>query len=133
MEVVAGMPVASVIRWHSRTSASNPNQPEDVPFQAITSMRAWASSAAAARIGPSSNCASAVPDSAISVTGKRPKCADTSGNPASIAAVTGSSTVLEDGVNMPSRTRRVMAAPRLGRGRSMGGWRPSAGRCLCAA
>ena len=32
-DVHAGMPVASVMRWHRRSSASKPSQPDDVPFQ----------------------------------------------------------------------------------------------------
>jgi hypothetical protein len=39
------------------------------------------------------------------VTGKREKCALTSGRPAIMAAVTGSSTVFDEGVSMPNRMR----------------------------
>src|SRR5580692_68525 len=46
---------------------------------------------------------SACRDSAISVTLKREKCAVTPDTPASIAVVIGSSTVLDEGVNMPRR------------------------------
>ena len=76
----------------------------------MTSTRACARSSAAARIAWSSNCASASPVSAISVTRKREKCTDTSGKPASILMVTGSSVVLDDGVSMPRRTAIVIAA-----------------------
>src|SRR6202012_4478988 len=67
-------------------------------------------SSAAAMIGRSSNCASASPVKAISVTRNREKCTDTPGRPASIAAVTGSSVVLDDGVSMPRRIGAVMPA-----------------------
>ena len=56
----------------------------------------------------SSNCASAGPDSAISVTLKREKCAVTSGSPEIIAVVTGSRMVLEDGVSIPRNTRELI-------------------------
>ena len=59
-------------------------------------------------MGAGSNWLSAWPSSEISVTRKRLKWADTSGNPASMAVVTGSSTVFEDGVNMPIRVRWPM-------------------------
>src|SRR3954454_1774678 len=106
--VHAGIPVAPVIRSQSRTSRSKPSHPDEVPFQAITLTLACASSSAAARISVSSNCASAGPDSAISVTLKREKCAVTSGRPAIIAVVTGSRIVLEDGVSIPRKTRSVI-------------------------
>src|SRR3954451_1233874 len=106
--VHAGIPVAPVIRSQSRTSRSKPSHPDEVPFQAITLTLACASSSAAARISVSSNCASAGPDSAISVTLKREKCAVTSGSPAIIAVVTGSRVVLEDGVSIPRKTRSVI-------------------------
>src|SRR3954451_1927905 len=109
--VHAGIPVAPVIRSQSRTSRSKPSHPDEVPFQAITLTLACASSSAAARISVSSNCASAGPDSAISVTLKREKCAVTSGRPARIAVVTGSRIVLEDGVSIPRNTRSVMTSP----------------------
>src|SRR5258708_28406120 len=86
--VHAGMPVACVIRSHSCQSRSKPSQPDEVPFQAITLTLACASNSAARRISESSNCASAGPDSAISVTLKREKWAVTSGSPAIIAVVT---------------------------------------------
>ena len=70
-------------------------------------MLAAASNSAAASIGSSSNWPSAPSDNAISVTRNRPKCADTSGNPASIAAVTGSSVVFDEGVSMPRNLRSV--------------------------
>src|SRR3954463_8969360 len=108
--VHAGIPVAPVIRSQSRTSRSKPSQPDDVPFQPITLTFACASSSAAARISVSSNCASAGPDSAISVTLKREKCAVTSGRPASIAVVTGSRIVLEDGVSIPRNTRDIQSS-----------------------
>src|SRR4029079_562995 len=98
------------MRSHNRTSRSKPSQPDDVPFQAITLTFACASNSAAARISESSNCASAGPDNAISVTLKREKCAVTPSRPASIAAVTGSSTVFDDGVSIPSRTRSVIGS-----------------------
>src|SRR5436305_1139458 len=106
--VHAGIPVAPVIRSQSRTSRSKPSQPDDVPFQAITLTSASASSSAAAKISASSNCASAGPDSAISVTLKREKCAVIPGSPALIAVVTGSRIVLEDGVSIPRKTRAVI-------------------------
>ena len=55
-----------------------------------------------------SNWRSARSDKAISVTGKREKCALTSGRAASIAALTGSSVVFEEGVSMPSKVRLCM-------------------------
>ena len=79
------MPVAAVIRSHSRSSDSKPIQLADVPFQAITSTLACASSSAARRMWLSSNCPSAAGESAISVTGKREKWALTPGTSASIA------------------------------------------------
>src|ERR1700730_900806 len=111
MDVVAAIPVDAVIRSHSRTSASKPSQPEDVPFQPMTSTLACAKSSAARRISLSSNCASALADNAISVTLKREKCTLTSGRPATIAWEIGSRMVLEEGVNMPRRTRLVMIIP----------------------
>jgi hypothetical protein len=39
------------------------------------------------------------------VTGKREKCAVTPGVPATIALIRGSSAVLDDGVNIPSKVR----------------------------
>src|SRR3954468_18879208 len=109
--VEAGMPVAPLIRSQRRTSRSKPSQPDDVPFHAMALPLACASNSAARKISVSSNCASAGPDSAISVTLKREKCAVTSGRPASIAAVTGSRIVLEDGVSIPRNTRSVMTSP----------------------
>src|SRR4051812_18205959 len=114
MAVQAVMPVACVMRSHSRTSRSKPSQPDEVPFQAITLTFACASSSAARRISESSNCASAGPDNAISVTLKREKCAVTSGSPETIAVVTGSKTVLEDGVSIPRKTRSVIDRLALG-------------------
>ena len=111
MAVEAAIPVACVMRSHSATSRSKPSQPDDVPFQAITSTLACASSSAARRISESSNCASALSESAISVTLKREKCALTSGRPEIIAVVTGSRMVLEEGVSIPSRTRDSCCAP----------------------
>ena len=99
-----------MIRSHSRTSRSKPSQPDEVPFHAITLTLAWASSSAALRISESSNCASAGPDSAISVTLKREKCAVTSGRPASIAVVTGSRMVFDEGVSIPRNTRAGLSA-----------------------
>src|SRR5450830_53183 len=108
-EVQAGMPVASVMRRHRRSSASKPSQPEEVPFQPMLCTLACDSNSAARRISLSSNCASAWFDKAISVTRKRPKWALASGMSAIMAVVTGSSVVLEDGVSMPSKVRCVMA------------------------
>jgi len=102
-EVPVLAPVVAVIAAHRSRSRSRPSQPDDVPFHTMASTLASASSKAASRIGCRSNCASAAVDSEISVTRKRPKCTVTSGKPASIAVVTGSSTVLEDGVSMPMR------------------------------
>ena len=102
------MPVAAVICSHSFTSVSKPSQPEDVPFQPMTSTLACASNSAARRMFDVSNCASASLDSAISVTLKREKCADTFGRPATIAEVMGSSAVFDDGVSMPRRVRLVI-------------------------
>jgi hypothetical protein len=79
----------------------------------MTSTRASASNRAAAKMFASSNCDKACADKAISVTGKREKCTDTSPMPASMACVIGSSTVLDDGVSMPMRTRRIGAGWRL--------------------
>ena len=104
------MPVASVMRRHRRSSASKPSQPDDVPFQPITSTLACASSSAARSISLSSNWPSACWSSAISVTRNRLKCALASGSPAIMAVVTGSSVVLDDGVSMPSMTRRSFKA-----------------------
>src|SRR5438477_5229141 len=97
------------MRAHSVTSRSKPSQPDDVPFYAITLTLAFASNSAARSISESSNCASAVPESAISVTLKREKCAVTSGRPLSIAVVTGSRMVLEEGVSIPRNTRGITA------------------------
>jgi hypothetical protein len=97
------------MRSHSCTSRSKPSQPDEVPFQAMTFTLACASSSAARRISESSNCASAGPDSAISVTLKREKCAVTSGSPEIIAVVTGSRMVLEEGVSIPRNTRSVIS------------------------
>lgn len=52
-----------------------------------------------------SNWPSACERSEISVTRKRAKCAETSGRPASIAEVNGSSALFDDGVSIPSSTR----------------------------
>jgi hypothetical protein len=92
---------------HSCSSRSVPSQPADVPFQAITWQRACDSRRAARRISSGANWASACGLSAISVTAKRPKCALASGTSASIAVVTGSSTVFDEGVSMPSRVRFI--------------------------
>ena len=97
------MPVRSVMRAHSRRSASKPSQPEEVPLQPITSTLASASSSAAARILLSSNWPSACADSAISVTLKREKWALQPGTPAASALVSGSSAVLDEGVSTPRR------------------------------
>src|SRR6185312_7077061 len=107
-DVAAWMPVVSRMRSHRRSSASKPSQLDEVPFQAITSSLAWDSNSAATRIAVSSNCASAPCVSAISVMRKRPKCAVTSGRPASIAAVIGSRAVFDDGVSIPRRVMVVM-------------------------
>ena len=105
MEVQAGMPVSALMVSHSRSSASKPSQPAEVPFQPITSSLASASSRAASRKGASSNWPSACGFSEISVTRKRPKWAVTSGSPASMALVTGSSTVFDEGVSIPISVR----------------------------
>src|SRR4051812_28825390 len=102
------MPVAAVIRSQSRTSASKPSQPDEVPFQPMASTLAWASSSAARSNSSVLNWASACSESATSVTLKRVKCAETSGRPASMAAVIGSSEVLDDGVSMPRKTGLVI-------------------------
>src|SRR3954453_5152138 len=91
------------MRSHKRSSRSNPSQLAEVPFQAITSTLASARSSAARRISLSSNCASDCWDRAISVTRNREKCAVTSGSSDSIAKVTGSSTVFDEGVSIPRR------------------------------
>jgi hypothetical protein len=52
-----------------------------------------------------SNCARAVADKAILCTVKREKCIVTSGSSAIILWLSGSRTVLDDGVRMPMRTR----------------------------
>lgn len=83
--VQARIPVAAVMRSQRRSSDSKPIQLAEVPFQAITSTLACASSSAARRMWLSSNWPSAAADKAISVTGKREKCALTPGTPASIA------------------------------------------------
>ena len=106
---LAEMPVRCSMAEHSARSESNPSQPAEVPFQQITSTRASASSAAASSLGPSSNCASARSLSAISVTRKRLKCAETWGASASMAKLIGSSTVFDEGVSIPSRTRSLTA------------------------
>src|SRR3954454_16335196 len=116
--VEAGMPVAPLMRSQRRTSRSKPSQPDDVPFHAMALTLACASNSAARKISVSSNCASAGPDSAISVTLKREKCAVTSGRPASIAVVTGSRIVLEDGVSIPRNTRGVIGLLLLDHARS---------------
>ena len=54
-DVQAGMPVAAVMRSHSRSSRSKPSQLADVPFQAMTSTLACASNSAARKISLSSN------------------------------------------------------------------------------
>ena len=110
IEVLARIPVAASIRSHRRVSASNPSQPDDVPFQAMTSTFASARSSAAARIGRSSNCARASSVSAICLTRKREKCTETVGKAASMALVTGSSAVFDEGVSMPRRIGAVIAA-----------------------
>jgi hypothetical protein len=109
--VVAGAPVLSVIAAHSRSSVSNPSHAADVPFQAITSTLASASSRAASRIGGRSNWRCELFDSEISVTRNRLKCALAPGRSASMAAHSGSSTVFDDGVSMPSLTGLVMVLP----------------------
>src|SRR5581483_6338156 len=79
----------------------------------MTSTLACASSSAARRISLWSNCAFEDSDSAISVTLKREKCAETPSAPDSIAQVTGSSAVFDEGVSMPSRfMRHLEPAPR---------------------
>ena len=109
-EVQQRTPVSCSMRAHKARSASKPNQPEEVPFQAITSTFASASSKAASTMGCSANWLKACDSSEIAVTRKRAKCTETSGRPASIAEVSGSSAVFEDGVSMPRRTR-FMSAP----------------------
>ena len=101
--VVATTPVRSLMRSHSRRSASKPSQPDEVPLQPMTSTLASASNSAAARILLSSNCANARLSSAISVTWKREKCALALGTSAVIALVSGSSAVLDEGVRTPRR------------------------------
>ena len=63
--------------------------------------------ALAATIGARSNCASAASDRAICVTRKRLTCRLRPATSAHIAAITGSSTVFEEGVSMPSRSGRA--------------------------
>ena len=101
----ASAPVVRSMAVHSARSDSNPSQPAAVPFQPITWQRACESNSAAARISRLSNCARASADSAISVTRKRPKCALTSLRSASMAAVTGSRMVFDEGVSIPSSLR----------------------------
>ena len=67
-----------------------------------------ASKRAASRIGALSNWPGACGLSEISVTRKRPKSAGTSGKLASMAEVSGSSAVFEEGVSMPSSTRFML-------------------------
>jgi hypothetical protein len=57
---------------------------------------------------------SAEADKAISVTLKRLKWALTFGSPDTISATTGSTTVFEDGVNIPSLAARVGKIPHSG-------------------
>src|SRR5574341_1341991 len=97
---------ASMARQSSR-SRSKPSHPAEVPVQQIEWQCASARSSAAASIGSSWNWPSACWPRLISVTRKRPKCGVTSGNPASMRAVTGSSVVLDEGVSIP-RNRRSL-------------------------
>ena len=106
--VVARMPVRSWMRSTRRRSLSKPSQPAAVPLQPMTSTLASASRSAAARILLSSNWPSPCVDKEISVTLKREKCALQPGTAAASALVNGSSAVLDDGVNTPSRIGRVM-------------------------
>ena len=108
VDVVAGTPVRAVIASQRLRSLPMPSQLADVPFQAMASTFASASSSAAGSITEVSNWFSATASSAISVTRKREKCAVTPSTPASIALVTGSSTELEDGVIMPRRLRMII-------------------------
>ena len=71
----------------------------------MTSTLASASSSAAVSSGRSSNCPSAASDREISVTRKRLKWAETVSKSCKIAVVTGSNTVLDDGVSIPNKTR----------------------------
>ena len=73
VEVVAGMPVASVISSTSWRSWSAPSQEPEVPFQAMTSTSAVARSSAAERMTAASNCLSEDLSRAIRVTGIRAK------------------------------------------------------------
>ena len=90
------------------SSVSTTIQLAAVPLQPITSTRASASNLAASRILLSSNCPRAWSWSEISVTVKREKCAETPGSSLTIALVSGSSNVLEEGVSMPRRMRCFM-------------------------
>ena len=87
----------------------NPSHPADVPFQVSTSTFACARSAAAARIGPSSNCASASLGQRDLSYLEAGEMHETDGRPATIAVVTGSRVVLDDGVSMPRRMRSVIS------------------------
>jgi hypothetical protein len=100
-------PVSRSMARTSRSSASNPSHDDDVPLQPMTWHRAWDSSVAACITPGVSNWASAPSLSAIRVTANRPKCALTPAKPRSMSQVTGSSTVLDEGVSMPSRTRSI--------------------------
>ena len=73
VDVVAGMPVASRISRTSSRSWSAPSHDPEVPFQAMTSTSAVASSWAAARMTAGSNCRSEESSRAIRVTGIRVK------------------------------------------------------------
>ena len=67
------MPVASVISRTRSRSCADPSHEPEVPFQAITSTSAVASSLAASRMTAGSNCLSDESSSAIRVTGIRVK------------------------------------------------------------
>jgi len=93
-----------------------------VPFQQMAWTLASASRSAAATTGDRSNCDREPSPRSIATTRKRAKCAEAPGSAASMAAVSGSSTVLEEGVSMPRRRGLVMRRCSAPRGR------PSTGR-----
>ena len=103
MDEHALTPVRASISAISARSVSNPSQPEDVPFQQMDCTCASAKSSAAASMGSLVNWLRASSSIDIFSTRNRAKCAEASGKSASIAAVRGSSTVLDDGVSMPKR------------------------------
>jgi hypothetical protein len=96
-------PTSCSMRSHTATSASKPSQPEDVPFQTMTSTRASASRRAASRsdflklgqyAGLERNFSHRKP----------PKYVETSGKSVNMAEARGSGAVLNEGVNIPIST-----------------------------